>query len=105
MYKFSEIRKGAIPTDANDFIKRFAARLGCTAMGDRIVDIESAHLFGTLSVLDNTGFIVAECSFRDGVCPTAMLERESGVPLVGPFRVRFRESKRNKNVIMDKETK
>jgi hypothetical protein len=74
-------------------------------MEERIEAIERGRLFGTLVVLDASGFTVAECHFREGVCPNAMLEREAGVPIVGPFRVRFRENKRNKNVVMDRPEK
>ena len=101
-YRFSEIRKGEIPDDANGFIKRFAEKLNCKAMLDRIAAIEGRRLFGTLSTIDSTGFVVAECSFREGVCPTAMLETEWGVAIKGPFTVRFRESVKNKKIFMDK---
>lgn len=105
-YKFSNIRNKDIPEDCNKFLKDFAGKIASADMIARIIEIEKKHLFGTLCVIDATGFLVAECGFRDGVCPMAMLEMPNpGTPIKGPFTVRFRMSQKNMMIFMDKPEK
>lgn len=102
-YKYSEIRGKEVPADCNDFLKAFALKIKCGGMTYRIEEIEKRRLFGTLSVMDSTGFVVAECGFRDGLCPMAMLEvPEAGTALSAPYSVRFRMSVKNDKLFMDK---
>jgi hypothetical protein len=101
-YRFSEIRGKDVPSDCNKFLHDFAMKIKSGPMQYRIDEIERRHLFGTLTVMDATGFIVAECGFRDGVCPMAMLEIPDANTLSAPYTVRFRMSVKNSNVTMDK---
>jgi len=105
-HKFSEIRGHEVPSDCNKFLHDFALKIQCGPMQYRIDEIERRRLFGTLVVMDSTRFVVAECGFREGVCPSANLEiPEAGTALLAPYSVRFRMSVRNPNVTMDKTEK
>jgi hypothetical protein len=105
-YKFSEIRGREVPEDCNKFLREFAMKIKCGPMLFRVDEIEKRRLFGTLVVMDSSGFVVAECGFREGVCPSANLEvPDTGTALSAPYSVRFRMSVRNPNVTMDKTDK